>query len=144
MAQFSGDGRWIVYRSDASGTYEVYVRPYPPRAGGQQRISDGGGTDPVWAPDDRTLFYIDANFMMTATPVDQVTGAVREASRELFPGLANGGFSSVAPAPVRRFDVMPDGERFVMLMLGALDEGRDEIVTVQNWFTELERLVPTD
>jgi dipeptidyl aminopeptidase/acylaminoacyl peptidase len=32
-ARFSPDGRWMVYHSDESGRYEVYVQPYPGPAG---------------------------------------------------------------------------------------------------------------
>ena len=43
-----------------------------------------------------------------------------------------------------RYDVSRDGQRFVMI-----DEGEDEpppkaLYLVQNWFDELNRLVPTD
>ena len=43
--------------------------------------------------------------------------------------------------PKRVFDVTPDGQRF--LVVDAPDTSRDEIVVVENWFAELERLVPT-
>ena len=40
----------------------------------------------------------------------------------------------------QRYDVTPDGERFLMV------ENSDDfrIVIVQNWIEELKRLVPTD
>ena len=40
---FSPDGRWIAYRSDESGTNEIYVRPFPGGQGGKWQISTGGG-----------------------------------------------------------------------------------------------------
>ena len=35
VPRFSPDGRWIAYRSDESGTEEIYVRPFPSSAGGK-------------------------------------------------------------------------------------------------------------
>ena len=40
----------------------------------------------------------------------------------------------------RQFDVTPDGEHFVMIE----DPPGSHLEVVLNWFTELERLVPTD
>jgi hypothetical protein len=40
------------------------------------------------------------------------------------------------------YDVVRDGQRF--LMIKQPEETRREIVIVQNWFEELERLVPTE
>jgi dipeptidyl aminopeptidase/acylaminoacyl peptidase len=36
--KFSPDGRWIAYRSNESGSYEIYVRPFP--AGGRWQMAD--------------------------------------------------------------------------------------------------------
>jgi hypothetical protein len=50
-----------------------------------------------------------------------------------------------APTTPRQFDVMPDGSGFLGFVSGASagnDTGRD-IRIVHNWFTELNRLVPT-
>ncbi len=40
----------------------------------------------------------------------------------------------------RAWDIAPDGDRF--LMIKPLDTSEQKIVVVQNWFDELERLVP--
>jgi len=46
----------------------------------------------------------------------------------------------------RHYDVSADGERFLMIRAGSgKDEsalGEGQLVYVENWFTELERLVP--
>ncbi len=56
----SPDGRWIAYLSDETGTYEVYVRPFPNVDDGRWQISTEGGVEPLWAPDGRELFYRNA------------------------------------------------------------------------------------
>jgi Tol biopolymer transport system component len=52
---FSPDGHWIAYTSDASGVFEIYVRPFP-GPGGQWQVSVGGGYVPMWSHDGH-LFY---------------------------------------------------------------------------------------
>ena len=50
------------------------------------------------------------------------------------------------PTGAWRYDMTPDGERFLMIAVGEANDDTVEagqIVVVQNFFTELERLVPT-
>jgi len=54
--QFSPDGRWIAYRSDESGTNEIWVRRFP-GAGSRFQISDGGGIYVFWSKTRHELFY---------------------------------------------------------------------------------------
>ena len=57
-AELSPNGKWLAYESDASGQYEIYVRPYPNVDDGNRRRD--GGTRPLWARDGRELFYLAA------------------------------------------------------------------------------------
>jgi hypothetical protein len=63
----SPDGHWLAYQSDASGSNEVYVQPFPD-GGGRQTVSTGGGVDPVWAADGTELYYRRGNSIW-AVPV---------------------------------------------------------------------------
>ena len=51
-------------------------------------------------------------------------------------------------ALAHRYDISPDGGRFLMLKPATTEttdgEGSPELIFVQNWFDELQRLVPTD
>ncbi len=42
-----------------------------------------------------------------------------------------------------RYDVTPDGQRFVMVQAVEQEAGASQINVVLNWFEELKRLVPT-
>jgi serine/threonine-protein kinase len=135
----SPDGRWLAYSSDESGRFEIYVRPFPEVDSGRTVVSSDGGRDPAWSPDGRELFYESVQGMAVVA-VETTPSFSAGAPRILFdksPYLAGrGGWS---------YDVAPDGQRLLMVKLAAATGAESaEIVVVQNWFAELERLVPTD
>ena len=57
-AEISPDGRWLAYESDESGQREIYVRPFPQVDGSRSRVSNGGGTRPLWGRNGKELFYM--------------------------------------------------------------------------------------
>ena len=69
----------MAYLSDESGREEIYVQPYP-GPGGKSQISTDGGTEPVWNPNGRELFYRNGNKMMA---VDIATQPVFAAGRPI-------------------------------------------------------------
>ena len=56
--QFSQDGRWVAYRSNETGRYEIYVRLFSSRGGGPIPISTAGGVYPRWSRDGKELYFI--------------------------------------------------------------------------------------
>jgi Tol biopolymer transport system component len=142
-ARFSPDGRWLAYTSNESGRLEVYVQPFP-GPGGKWQISTEGGTEPVWNPNGRELFYRDAENKMMAVDVSQSRDSNRAVSlsagrpRMLFEGPYEPSTTNVA-----NYDVSPDGRRFLMLKaVEQQGQAATEIHVVLNWFEELKRRVP--
>jgi eukaryotic-like serine/threonine-protein kinase len=135
--EFSPDGHWLVYVSDESGRREVYVQSYP-GPGGKWQISTGGGTEPVWNPNGRELFYRSGDKMMAVEISTQPAFAASK-PRMLFEGRYE-------PTPVTfpNYDVSRDGQRFLMLKpTGQAEAAPTQINLVLNWTEELKRLVPT-
>jgi len=127
------NGRWLAYKSNESGRWEIYVSPYPDVADSRRQVSADGGDDPRWTRGGRELVYRSGQRMMSVT-VDAATGELG-APTELFRGAyTTSTFGS-------NYDVTPDGERFLMLRRAPGTEPR-QVVVVTNWFKELERLVP--
>ena len=58
QARFSPDGRYIAFTSDESGTWEIYVRPFPQVSAGKWQISSGGGSQPQFRADGKEMFYL--------------------------------------------------------------------------------------
>jgi Tol biopolymer transport system component len=134
---FSPDGRWLAYISDETGSYEIYVRPYP-GPGGKWEISTEGGTEPVWNPNGRELFFRSRDKMM-AVDIATQPGFTAGKPRMLFEG-------QYQPTPTTRpnYDVSRDGQRFLMLKpIEQAQAAPTQINVVLNWFEELKQKVPT-
>ena len=137
--RFGPGGRWLAYRSNATGRDEVYVKSYP-ADGGKWQISTDGGAQPMWGSNGRELFYKNGNRMMVVA-VD--TG------QEFKPGAPRMLFEM--PQPERdlgdpgRYGVTPDGQRFLFptMAQGEVGAGATEIIVVQNWLEEAKRSAPT-
>jgi Tol biopolymer transport system component len=128
----SPDGRWLAYVSDLSGQYEVYVNGFPD-PGRRRKISVNGGQAPVWSRiwsrDGGELFYRVGDTLLSAT-VSVAAGFEVLNRTVLFEGTY-----SAWPFHAT-YDVAPDGQHFVMLPRGEVHGS--QLVTVVNWFTELE------
>ena len=68
----SRDGHWLAYTSNESGANEVYVRPFPETSRGRWQVSTGGGSEPIWSPDGRELFFLDGATRLVAADVRTV------------------------------------------------------------------------
>lgn len=145
-AQISPGGRWIVYQSDESGRYQVYVRPFPDVEDDRWLISPDEGRTPVWSRDSRELFYLAPGNQLMAVPImsgpehQLLTGSLVR----LFEARYYGGFFEGGSAENNRhFDVTPEG-RFLMVKTLPSETNSMRIIVVQNWLEELKRLATID
>jgi serine/threonine protein kinase len=111
--QFSPDSCWVAYVSDESGREEVYIRTFSPDSGGEGEgkwiISTGGGHEPRWSPDGKTLYYIapDRKLMAVAITTNEVFRAgVPKALFQIAAFTGSGPFR-------QSWCVAPDGKRFL-------------------------------
>ncbi|HXH28865.1 MAG TPA: hypothetical protein VNL37_07455, partial [Candidatus Polarisedimenticolia bacterium] len=133
---FSPDGRWLAYASDASGRFEVYVRPYP---GGEPAtlVSTAGGVQPMWSRDGRTLFYDVRDTLMA---VDLAPGPAFRPGR-VRPYLAP---LHMHFGPVRAHDVFPDGSIVILATdphAPVQPRGSNEIRVILDFAAELQARV---
>ena len=136
----SPDGRWLAYDCDESGRKEIYVQSLPDMSGKWQ-VTTEGGSEPLWSPDGRELFYRVENRMMAVTiETDPIFVSGN-------PILLFEGQYYEEPTGSRSYDVSPDGQRFLMIKEGdSADDQRNrtELIGVENWFEELKRLAPVE
>ncbi len=139
-ATLSPDGRWLAYQSNASGESEIYARPFPNIDDGQWLISTDGGTRPLWGPDGRELFYLSRDRKLMTVRV-QTEPSFAPGNPEV---VLKGHNFALGSSPGRAYDISPDGKRFLVIQEPVGETARTELILVQNWFQELERLVPTE
>jgi eukaryotic-like serine/threonine-protein kinase len=120
VGSFSPDGRWIAYKSNETGRWEIYVRPFvvgpsgaPSLGGGKWQISkDGAAHDaddmkvgfPRWRADGKEILFGGLNGSVMSVDVDTTGGAFQGGvPKQLFTLPPNAG----------AWDVTGDGKKFL-------------------------------
>ncbi len=133
--EISPDGRWLAYQSNESGQDQVYVRPLDTQAAGRVQVSSAGGTKPVWARDQRELFYLDAAGALTAVPISTA------GSFTAGPPVKISSTRYFSATQARSYDVTPDGRRFLFIKGGGPTTNPAatpvSIVVTLNWLDEI-------
>ena len=126
QAQFSPDGRWIVYNGDESGRQEVYLMAFP-STGERWQVSVGGGVQPAWRQDGRELYYLGLDGVLKAVALESGDRPQFSVPNRLFDtGLA-------APSPwIEQYAVSADGQR-VLLLKPVGDRVRNSVGVILNW-----------
>ena len=127
---FSPNGRWVVYSSDESDQWEVYVISYPD-ARAKHKVSTDGGSSPRWTADGSRIFYQWNDQVMVAEVSDSAafsTSPPKRFVRGVDAGAVIGG----------TWDVAGDASYVV-----ALEQRRaPRLNLVLGWFDELRERVP--
>jgi len=132
----SPDGKWLAYTTDESGDYQVYVVPFPGPGRGI-RVSVESGIAPIWAPDMKALYFIGGGpngSNMWKANIKTKPEFVSEEPIALFYGRY---YRSYTGESFGRFDIHPDGDRFLMVKY-ANPFQNSQIQMVVNWQEELE------
>ncbi len=133
-SRLSPDGHWLAYVSKEFPRSEVYLRPFP-GPGGVLPVSTDGGTEPVWNPNGRELFYRNADKMMVVEITTQPRPSLSK-PRMLFESSQ---YARVSTTP--NYDVSPDGQRFLMIQDSEL-QSASQLNVIVNWFEELKKKTP--
>jgi Tol biopolymer transport system component len=119
------DGRWLAYVSLEARQWEVFVTAFP-SGEGKWQISTDGGTEPVWSPDGRELFYRAGDRMMA---VSIETAPIFSHGK---PHIAFEGQYLHCCAGLPEYAIAPDGKTFLMLA-GPAEQSAQEIRLVHGW-----------
>jgi len=126
--QFSPDGRLVAYVSNESGHYQVYLRPFP-GPGRKRQVSTVDGGSPRWRRDGKELFFFEGVRLM-AVPV--------EPGPEPQVGKPQPLFEVPPVVSSLNYDVMPDGQRFVMVKPEHAAEAPLQIVVIPGFLEEMK------
>ena len=112
-ATVSPDGRWVAYAVRIGEIKEIVVRPFPGVDAGRVQVSMGGGSEPLWSRDGRTLYFRDPG-----------RGQILAATMDADGHFPSSGRSVVFRSNVREYwdnddtrhyAFMPDGTGFLMM-----------------------------
>jgi Tol biopolymer transport system component len=129
---FSPGGDHVVYVSDVTGRYEIYVTSFPERKENWQ-ISTDGGREPFWSADGREIFYRSGDNMMTV-PVHFEAGFRHGAPALLFRGFYDG---QLGTAGLPNYDVSKDSQNFLMTRSSELNLKSTTVQVIMNWANNL-------
>ena len=133
-AQFSPDGKFVAYSSSETGTWEVYVSPFP-GFGSKWQVSRGGGEQPRWRRDGNELFYLAPDGKLMAVGVKTGAGFESGTPAALFLTHPRQPLSAM---DFFSYDVTADGQRF--LVNTKLDTSNSAPLSViLNWSAEIEK-----
>jgi serine/threonine-protein kinase len=121
--RLSRDGKWLAYYVLDSGTFEIYVTPFPE---GDARWLIAEGTDPSWGPDGNEIYYRSGPRLMAAR-VDKAAGVKVVANRVVI--------DPFLPPLYDDYDIHPDGRTLVMVRPANQTQDR-EVTMVLGWFNE--------
>jgi Tol biopolymer transport system component len=126
LPRLSPDGKWLAYQSNETDRFEIYVRPFP-GTGARVQVSDGGGTEPIWGKDGRSLYY--------RGPVGEVVKVMVTTGNDFSIGkrevALTGDYLTDSSHP--NWDVAPNGNFLLLKRAGA----ESQTIVVHNWVREL-------
>jgi hypothetical protein len=135
---FSPDGKWMAYESDESGTFQIYVQPFP-GPGGKWQISNASGRFATWSHNNKQLFFETMDgYIMVADYTVKGDSFIAEKPR-LWSNV------QVRETGSLNMTLHPDGKRFAIFpeVANATDQKRVLRVTfLLNFDDELRRRVP--
>jgi len=134
QASLSPDGKWIAYTSNESGTYQVYIRPFP-SGGGRWSVSSDEGYGARWAPDGKTLYYYTPGKLMSVSIQTAPAFSVGK------PQIVLSNYQQKSVDSGLMFDLFPDGHSFVVLQSKDDEENLRGINIILNWFDEIQAKV---
>lgn len=112
--QFSPDGKWVAFQSNASGRFEIYLQRFPTPTR-RVMVSTGGGVQARWSHDGRALFFLSPDNRLMTVPVRldaAIDTAIVGDSEALFAAAITG---SPQSGISRSYAVSPDGrEQFLV------------------------------
>ena len=132
----SPDGQWLAYGSNelVNTAYQVFVQPFP-ITGAKFQVNPMTSSTPVWSRDGKRLFFAFADRIFSAAIQTTPAFAAGPPDEIKVPNIMG------SYAHIRHFDLMPDGKRFLVVMMSDADPAQQrasQINVVLNWLDELK------
>jgi len=132
--RLSPNGRWLAYTSNESGTWDVYVQPFP-SLDRKWRVSPDGGSRPTWRRDGKELFYVGSDQKLMAVPVTADASFAASTPTALFQLRT---ISLPPTQPRRQYAVTATGDRFLVNTV-VEPATLSPVTVVLNWTVALKK-----
>jgi dipeptidyl aminopeptidase/acylaminoacyl peptidase len=131
-AQFSPDGKWVVYQSNEAGQADIYVRDFvadqTPAHGLQKiKISAAGGRNPRWHGG--SIYFLQGTSLMRVTVQPGTPFQVSAAQLVM----------ELRPSGLFPYDVLPDGGFIVNSVVETAVQSAPPMPVVLNWRSWLKK-----
>ena len=120
--KLSPNGRWLIYRSNESGSDQVYVAAFKGGTGKWQ-VSSNGGLHPAWSHDGKELYFANTGNSVWVVPVKEVNGALQF-------GAARADINNWS-TPDPFYQISPDGKK--MLLYQVSQQVSDSVTVVSDF-----------
>jgi Tol biopolymer transport system component len=144
--RISPDGRWLAYTFGASGTLQVFVRPFANgkiAGSGAWQISAAGAAYPVWSRAARQLLYATSEGRIMVVDYTVEGDSFHGLKPRLWTDKQIGTRTGNAPFGAGRlFDLTPDGRRIIAWepqVPPKEPKANLHVTMLLNWFDELRR-----
>jgi Tol biopolymer transport system component/tRNA A-37 threonylcarbamoyl transferase component Bud32 len=128
---FSPDGRYVLYQSEESRRWEVYVVPFGDRKGKWQ-VSPSGGMLPSWSRDGKEIFYVSleggTKYSLVSVPVKQQGDGLQIGTPQVL-------ISTMGGIPV--YNVSADGKKILVERMS--QQGSQSVTVVTNFAEGLKK-----
>jgi serine/threonine-protein kinase len=129
-AALSPDGRFVAYQADEGVRPEIFVRELS-QSSGRWQISNGGGEEPMWAPDGESLYYRIEDRLMRV-PIE-TAGSFKPG----LPVLMFDGIFNLRSDTGVSYQPHPDRKRLLLTRpADVMSSGTVRVIT--RWFDELK------
>jgi len=133
-AQFSPDGKFVAYASGETGSWEIFVSPFPDFASKWQ-VSVGGGEEPRWRGDGKELYYLAPDRRLMAVPIQTSPTFASAPPVALFVTAPQ---PPVSALHFFSYDVTADGQKFLINTRSSTSNSAPLSVLL-NWPAEIEK-----
>jgi len=132
----SHDDKWMVYQSNESGAFELFVRPFPNVDSGRWQVSVGGGSSPLWASNGKEIYYRQGQSIMRVGV---------QTTPEVVPGIPAKFYDVTLPndAAGMTYAIAPDGS-VVAIKPPSGATGPLEYRIVLNWIEDVKARVKVE
>lgn len=128
--RLSPDGKWLVYTSNESGRTEVFLVPYPNSGAGRWQVSADGGQAGAWRTDSKEIFYFGIDNHAYSVPFNGTEGQPQIGTPEKLFSIPNTAFNGF-------YEVMPDGQRFVVNSVP--EQASSPMTILLNWTESVKK-----